>query len=135
MRLHSEKVLDHFQHPRNVGVLPEANGVATVENPQCGDTTRLFIRVEADRIADVRWQTRGCSTAIAASSAASEMIKGLPVSEARRLTRESIAEALGGLPAGKVHCSVLAADALRQALNDYEARRAGGSSSRAGPGP
>ena len=120
MPWYSEKLLDHFQNPRNSGVLEEPDGEATVSNPQCGDTMRLFIKVESDVIVDAKWQTRGCGSAIAASSVASEMIKGLTVEESRRLTRKSIAEALGGLPSAKVHCSILAADALREALKDYE---------------
>lgn len=122
MARHSATLLDHFQHPRNAGTLDDANGIATVSNPACGDTTKLFIRVEGEVISAVRWQTRGCSAAIAASSVASELIKGVRVSDASAITRQAIAEALGGLPPAKAHCSVLAADALREALADYEQR-------------
>ena len=123
MPWYSQKVLDHFQNPRNAGVMEEPDGEALVSNPQCGDTMKLRIKVDDGVIVDAKWQTRGCGSAIAASSMASEMIKGLPVAEGRRLTRSAIADALGGLPPSKVHCSILAADALREALKDYEARR------------
>ncbi len=120
MPWYSQKVLDHFQNPRNAGVMEEPDGEALVSNPQCGDTMKLCIKVDDGVIVEAKWQTRGCGSAIAASSMASEMIKGLPVEESRRLTRKSIAEALGGLPSAKVHCSILAADALREALRDSE---------------
>lgn len=126
-----DKLLEHFQHPRNVGVLADESGVATVNNPQCGDTMKLFIRIEGEVISDVRWQTRGCSSAIAASSAASEIIKGLSIAEARQVTRQAIADALGGLPPARMHGSILAVDAVRAALRNYEGRRAAGPSDRA----
>lgn len=122
MSRYSPTLLDHFQNPRNVGVMEDADGLGDVSNPQCGDTTKLFIRVRDGVIIEARWQTRGCGAAIAASSIASELVKGMPVDEARALSRAAIAQALGGLPPAKVHCSVLAADALRQAISDYEAR-------------
>ncbi|MBF8299501.1 MAG: iron-sulfur cluster assembly scaffold protein [Dehalococcoidia bacterium] len=124
MPKYGDKFLDHFQHPRNAGTLTDPDGVATVSNPACGDTTKLQIRVIDGVITEVRWQTHGCSTAIAASSAASEMIVGLPLSQAATISRQTIAEALGGLPPAKVHCSILAADALREAVADYRQRTA-----------
>ena len=122
MPRYSPTFLDHFQNPRNVGTMGDADGVAMVTNPQCGDTTKLYIRVRDGVILEARWQTRGCGSAIAASSVASEMMKGKTIAEARNLSRAAIAEALGGLPPAKVHCSILAADALREAIGDYEAR-------------
>jgi len=111
--------LDHFRYPRNAGALEEPDAVATVSNPACGDITRLHLRIAGDVITEVRWQTQGCSTAIAASSMASEMMIGLPLSKVESITRQAIADALGGLPAAKVHCSVLAADALKEAVANY----------------
>lgn len=133
MPRYSPTFLDHFQNPRNVGAMEDADGVALVSNPQCGDTTKLYIRVRDGVILEARWQTRGCGAAIAASSVASEMMKGKTLEEARKLSRAAIAEALGGLPPAKVHCSILAADALREAIGDYEARHAStpGAASRA----
>ncbi len=122
MSAYSERVLDHFRNPRNQGVLEDANAVGMAGNPQCGDTMKLYLKVRDGRIEDVRWQTLGCGASIAASSAASELLKGATVEQARKLTRQRIAEAVGGLPEGKVHCSVLAADALKAALEDYEGR-------------
>ncbi len=122
---YSRLVIEHFEHPRNAGELPNPDGEATVANPVCGDRMRVMIRVVDGRIADVRWQTRGCPPAIATSSFASELVKGWTLEEVEALTRERIAEGIGGLPPDKVHCSVLAADALRKAVQDYRARRAG----------
>ena len=122
---YSRLVIEHFEHPRNAGELPDPDGEATVANPVCGDRMRVMIRVVDGRIADVRWQTRGCPPAIATSSFASELVKGWTLEEVEALTRERIAEGIGGLPPDKVHCSVLAADALRKAVRDYRARRAG----------
>lgn len=124
MAQYSALVIEHFERPRNAGVLEDPDGEATVANPVCGDRMRVMIRVRNGRIAEVRWQTRGCPPAIATSSFASELVQGWTLEEVERLTRERIAEGLGGLPPDKVHCSVLAADALRAAVRDYR-RRAG----------
>jgi nitrogen fixation NifU-like protein len=121
---YSALVIEHFERPRNAGVLEDPDGEATVANPVCGDRMRVMIRVRDGRIAEVRWQTRGCPPAIATSSFASELVQGWTLEEVERLTRERIAEGIGGLPPDKVHCSVLAADALRAAVRDYR-RRAG----------
>ena len=120
---HSETVLDHFKHPRNAGILDDPDGVASAYNPQCGDTTRLYLKIEDGVIIDARWQTQGCGTAIAASSIVSVLLKGKQVDEAAQVKRKEIAHALGGLPPAKVHCSVLAADAVQAALADYRTRK------------
>jgi nitrogen fixation NifU-like protein len=120
---YSDLVVEHFQHPRNAGEMPDPDGEATKSNPVCGDRMRVMIRVADGRIAEVRWQTRGCPPAIATSSVASEMVTGWDLERVEELTREAIAEAVGGLPKDKVHCSVLAADALRAAIADYRSRR------------
>lgn len=121
--LYSEKVMDHFLHPRNMGELPDANGEATVGNKVCGDVMKMFLKVKSDggeeTIEDAKFQTLGCGAAIATSSMATEMIKGKPVSEALKLTNKAIAEALDGLPPAKMHCSVLAAEAVKKAVEDY----------------
>lgn len=122
MEGYSDTVLDHFQRPRNNGVLEDANAVAYMTNPVCGDTLLLMLRVEDERIEDVRWQSDGCAASIAAGSLLSELILRKSLDEASALTRESIVEALGGLPASKLHASVLAADALHHALADYRRR-------------
>ncbi len=119
---YSDIVLDHFANPRNAGVLEDADGVGVRTNPVCGDTMQLMIRVAEERIVEPRWKTVGCPAAIATSSIATEMITGKPLDEVQGLTREQIAEAAGGLPKSKLHCSVLAADALRAAIADYRAR-------------
>ena len=119
---YSQTVLDHFNNPRNAGELDDPDGVGVRTNPVCGDTMRLMIRVADDRIADARWQTVGCPAAIATSSIATEMIKGQRLDEVAVLTREQIAAAAGGLPRSKLHCSVLAADALRAAITDYRSK-------------
>lgn len=119
---YSDIVLDHFENPRNAGVLDDPDGVGVRTNPVCGDTMRLMIRVADGRIAEARWQTVGCPAAIATSSIATEMIAGRTLDDVVGLTREQIAEAAGGLPASKLHCSVLAADALRAAIADYQAK-------------
>lgn len=126
MSQYSPLVIDHFEHPRNAGELERPDGEATVANPVCGDRMRVTIRVVEGRIADVRWQTRGCPPAIATSSYASELVKGWTLEEVEALTRERIAEGIGGLPPDKLHCSVLAADALRAAVRDYRNRAARG---------
>ena len=123
MARYSPELLDHFQHPRNVGTLDAPDGTSLVFNPQCGDTTQLSIRVADGKIAEVRWQTRGCSASIAASSALSELAKGLRLSEAAAITRQAIADALGGLPPASLHSCMLATDALREAIADYERRQ------------
>ena len=119
---YSEIVLDHFANPRNAGVLEDADGIGVRTNPVCGDTMRLMIRIDGERIAEARWQTVGCPAAIATSSIATELITGRTLDDVVSLTREQIADAAGGLPASKLHCSVLAADALRAAIADYRAR-------------
>jgi nitrogen fixation NifU-like protein len=121
---YSDIVLDHFANPRNAGVLEDADGVGVRTNPVCGDTMRLMIRVQDGRIAAARWQTVGCPAAIATSSIATEMITGRRLDEVVTLTKEQIAEAAGGLPPSKLHCSVLAADALRAAVADYRSKTA-----------
>jgi nitrogen fixation NifU-like protein len=120
---YSDLVRDHFERPRNAGVLEDADGIGERSNPVCGDRMRVMIRIAEGCIAAVRWQTRGCPAAIATSSFASEMVAGWTVEQVRALTREAIAEAMGGLPRDKVHCSVLVADALKAAIADYERRR------------
>jgi nitrogen fixation NifU-like protein len=122
MAAYSDTVIDHFEHPRNAGELPDPDGEATVANPVCGDRMRVQIRVAGDRIAAVRWQTRGCPPAIATSSYASELVQGWTLEQVAALTREALAEGIGGLPKDKVHCSVLAADALHRAVANYRAR-------------
>jgi len=122
--LYSEKVMDHFLHPRNMGELPEASGVATVGNKICGDVMKMFLKIGKKEgqeiIEDVKFQTLGCGAAIATSSMATEMIKGKPLSEALELTNQAIAEALDGLPPVKMHCSTLAAEAVKKAIKDYQ---------------
>jgi len=120
MALYSEKVMDHFRNPRNVGVLEDANGIGEVGNAKCGDIMKMYLKIEDDTIQDVKFETFGCGSAIASSSMATELIKGKPVSEAMKLTNQALAEALDGLPAHKLHCSVLAEEAIRAALEDYE---------------
>ena len=121
--VYSEKVLDHFQHPRNVGEIPDADGVGMVGNAKCGDIMQMFIKVNEDEIIeDVKFKTFGCGAAIATSSMATELIMGQPVSEVRKLTNKAVAEALDGLPDYKMHCSVLAEEAIKLALDDYEKR-------------
>lgn len=120
---YSDKVIDHFTHPRNVGVVENADGVGKVGNPVCGDMMEMSIKVEGDVITDVRFRTFGCGAAIATSSMATELIKGKSIEQAMELTNQVIAEALDGLPPVKVHCSVLAADALKTALADYYRRQ------------
>lgn len=121
--LYSEKVMDHFMNPRNVGVIENPDGVGEVGNAKCGDIMKIFIKVENDIIKDVKFQTFGCGSAIASSSMATEMIKGKPVSEALELTNKAVAEALDGLPAHKLHCSVLAEEAIKSAIEDYNSKK------------
>ena len=122
MALYSEKVMDHFRNPRNVGVIEDANGIGEVGNAKCGDIMKMYLKIEDDLIQDVKFETFGCGSAIASSSMATELIKGKPVSEAMKLTNKAVAEALDGLPAYKMHCSVLAEEAIRSALEDYQKR-------------
>ena len=119
MALYSEKVMDHFTHPRNVGVIENADGVGTVGNAKCGDIMKIYLKIEGNIIADVKFETFGCGSAIASSSMATEMIKGKSIDDALQLTNKAVAEALDGLPAHKMHCSVLAEEAIKQALKDY----------------
>ena len=114
-----EKVMDHFRNPRNVGVIENADGIGEVGNPVCGDIMKIYLKIKDDVIEDVKFETFGCGSAIASSSMATEMIKGQPVSEALKLTNKAVTEALGGLPAHKLHCSVLAEEAIKKALKDY----------------
>ena len=119
MALYSEKVMDHFRNPRNVGVIEDADGVGEVGNPVCGDIMKIYLKIENDIITDVKFETFGCGSAIASSSMATELIKGQPLSEALKLTNKAVTEALDGLPAHKLHCSVLAEEAVRAAVLDY----------------
>ena len=121
---YSEKVLDHFQHPRNVGEIEDASGVGTVGNAKCGDIMQMFLKINDEEvIEDVKFKTFGCGAAIATSSMATEMIKGKPLSEAEQLTNEAVVEALEGLPPVKIHCSVLAQEAVQAAIADYRAKK------------
>ncbi|MCR5609140.1 MAG: Fe-S cluster assembly scaffold protein NifU [Lachnospiraceae bacterium] len=119
MALYSDKVMDHFLNPRNVGIIEDADGVGEVGNAKCGDIMKIYLKIEDDIVKDVKFETFGCGSAIASSSMATELIKGKPVSEAMTLTNKAVAEALDGLPAHKMHCSVLAEEAIQSALNDY----------------
>ncbi len=119
MALYSDKVMDHFRNPRNVGVLEDADGVGESGNAKCGDIMKIYLKIENDTIKDVKFETFGCGSAIASSSMATELIKGKPISEALTLTNKAVAEALDGLPAYKMHCSVLAEEAIKAALKDY----------------
>ena len=122
MALYSEKVMNHFRNPRNVGVIEDANGIGEVGNAKCGDIMKMYLKIEDDVIQDVKFETFGCGSAIASSSMATELIKGKPVSEAMKLTNKAVAEALDGLPAYKMHCSVLAEEAIQAALEDWRSR-------------
>ncbi len=119
MALYSEKVMDHFRNPRNVGVIEDADGIGEVGNAKCGDIMRMYLKIEDDVVRDVKFETFGCASAIASSSMATELIKGQPVSEVKQLTNKAVAEALDGLPDYKMHCSVLAEEAIQAALEDY----------------
>ncbi|MDD6009928.1 MAG: Fe-S cluster assembly scaffold protein NifU [Lachnospiraceae bacterium] len=126
MALYSDKVMDHFRNPRNVGVLEDANGVGEVGNPVCGDIMKMYLKINDDEIIeDVKFETFGCGSAIASSSMATELIKGKSVEEALSLTNKAVAEALDGLPAHKMHCSVLAEEAIKSAIDDYNNRKNG----------
>ena len=117
--LYSEKVMDHFRNPRNVGIIEDADGVGEVGNTVCGDIMKIYLKIRDGVIEDVKFNTFGCGSAIASSSMATEMIKGKPVAEALELTNKAVAEALDGLPAHKLHCSVLAEQAVKKAVKDY----------------
>ena len=119
MALYSEKVMDHFMNPRNVGSIENASGVGEVGNAKCGDIMKIYLKIENDIIVDVKFETFGCGSAIASSSMATEMIKGKSIADAMALTNKAVAEALEGLPAHKLHCSVLAEEAIKSALKDY----------------
>lgn len=119
MALYTETVMDHFMHPRNVGEIADADGVGEVGNAKCGDIMKIYLKIENDIIKDVKFETFGCGSAIASSSMATEMIKGKSIHEALELTNKAVAEALDGLPAHKMHCSVLAEEAIKKALTDY----------------
>ena len=120
MALYSEKVMEHFLNPRNVGVIEDADGVGEVGNAKCGDIMKMYLKIDNDVISDVKFETFGCASAIASSSMATELIKGRRVEEAMTLTNKAVAEALDGLPDYKMHCSVLAEEAIRSALDDYQ---------------
>ena len=122
MALYSEKVMDHFRNPRNVGTIEDADGIGEVGNAKCGDIMKMYLKIEDDIVKDVKFETFGCGSAIASSSMATELIKGKPVAEAMQLTNKAVAEALDGLPDYKMHCSVLAEEAIQAALEDYYAK-------------
>ena len=127
MALYSDKVMDHFRNPRNVGVVEDADGIGEVGNTICGDIMKIYLKVSDDGIIeDVKFETFGCGSAIASSSMATELIKGKPISEAMELTNKAVAEALDGLPAHKMHCSVLAEEAIQAALEDYQNKKLAG---------
>ena len=123
---YTEQVMDHFMNPRNMGEMEDASGVGTVGNAKCGDIMRIYIKVDNDVITDVKFKTFGCGAAIATSSKATELVKGMTLEEAEKLTNKMVMEALGGLPPVKVHCSVLAEEALHAAIQDYRERLARG---------
>ena len=123
MALYSDKVMDHFRNPRNLGALEDANGIGEAGNPVCGDIMKIYLKIENGIIEDVSFETFGCGSAIASSSMATELIKGKPVEDALALTNKAVAEALDGLPAHKMHCSVLAEEAIKEALKDYYAKQ------------
>lgn len=124
--MYSEKVMDHFTNPRNVGEIPDADGVGTEGNPTCGDVMKISIKVEDGRIVDAKFRTFGCGAAIAVSSMVTEMVKGKTLEEALSLSKEAVANELGGLPPQKMHCSNLGADALKKAIEDYKSKHTAG---------
>jgi nitrogen fixation NifU-like protein len=117
--MYSDEVMDHFMHPRNVGEIPDADGVGEVGNPACGDILWLYIKVKADKISEIRFKTLGCAAAIATSSKVTELAKGMTLDEALKLSNKAVVDSLGGLPQPKVHCSLLAVDALKEAIYAY----------------
>ena len=119
MALYSDIVMDHFMHPRNVGEIPDADGVGQVGNAKCGDIMKMYLKIKDGVIEDVKFETFGCGSAIASSSMATEMIKGKTIDEALAVTNRQVVEALGGLPAHKLHCSVLAEESIKSAIKDY----------------
>ena len=121
--MYTEQVMDHFTNPRNMGELADANGIGEVGNAKCGDIMRIYLKIENGMVADVRFKTYGCASAIAASSIATEMIKGQPIEKVLELSNQAVVEALGGLPPHKIHCSVLAEEAVKAALWDYYSRQ------------
>ncbi len=121
--MYSERVMDHFTNPRNVGDMEDADGVGTVGNPTCGDAMKLYIKVKDGRIVDAKFKTFGCGAAIAVSSMVTEMVKGKTLDEALAISKETVAHELGGLPPQKMHCSNLGADALKQAIEDYRSKQ------------
>ncbi len=123
MALYSDKVMDHFLKPRNLGVIENADGVGEVGNAKCGDIMKMYLKIDDDIITDVKFETFGCASAIASSSMATELIKGQRVEDAMQLTNKAVAEALDGLPAYKMHCSVLAEEAIQAALEDYQQKK------------
>jgi len=122
--VYSEKVMDHFANPRNVGEIPDADGIGKVGNPQCGDVMWLYIKVKDGILTDIKFKTFGCGAAIATSSMITELARGKTIEEAKKISRQDVADSLEGLPPTKMHCSNLAADALREAIKDYEAKQA-----------
>ena len=125
--MYSEKVMDHFRNPRNVGVIEDADGVGEVGNARCGDVMKITIRVRDNKLEDIKFQTLGCAAAIATSSMVTEMAMGMSLDQGMEITRQSIADSLEGLPVSKMHCSNLAADALHEAIEDYRKRQQAGS--------
>ncbi len=123
--MYSDKVMDHFRNPRNVGEMEDADGIGEEGNPQCGDIMKIFIKVKEDVIEDIKFQTFGCGSAIATSSMVTEMVMGKTIAEAEKVTNKAVAEALDGLPPLKMHCSNLAADALHSAIKDYREKHSG----------
>ena len=121
--LYSEKVMDHFKNPRNLGEIKDADGVGTVGNPNCGDVMKIYIKVEDNRIDDVKFQTLGCGAAIASSSIATEMVKGKTIEEALEITSAQIAEQMGKFPPAKYHCSILAEEGIKKAILDYQKKK------------
>lgn len=121
--MYSEKVMDHFTNPRNMGYIEGADGEAQIGNPTCGDVMKMTIKVEDNRIQDIKFQTFGCGAAVATSSMVTEMVKGKTLEEAERITNDAVADALNGLPPVKMHCSNLAADVLQKAIEDYRSRQ------------
>ena len=123
MALYSEKVMDHFRNPRNIGSMENADGVGEVGNAKCGDIMKIYLKIDDDRVSDVKFETFGCGSAIAASSMATELIKGKKLDEVMGVTNKAVVEALDGLPVHKIHCSVLAEEAIKKAIEDYQAKK------------